>query len=631
MSSQSIDDNIVDGVDIDKLVLEVKADPERINDPSLSDDVIIALQKKFNPYTIIPEVTATPGSHKLAVCSHTNLKENYLQRLNMTALVGFMFQMSEEWEVPKEVRCWIPKSAPKDTLEPMDPTVLLAELAGITTYAEAMSTANNLKKVCDEKLLTEEHTPSLVEQSVAANEAVAATTYGVLHMLSKLGKRASDRLRDAATLAAKFPASREVVTKHPLPPPPSQLEIPAEVGKGIITNFLQHWLQFDPAIHVRAGNVTKNSVKKSGVVMSVAADDSSRLALDAIKVKTAGLDTETMRHYTTLTSDTRTRSAVSHIIRECDDNVITAMQVVLTNPVAWRSYILPPVALDVIIPPQDTFHRFRYYLEVNYEEIRTITEALYPERADLDWTLAIWEIIEGRSEAEAQEKFTQWCERHQDEVISDIRALDIGKWTMLADFKKNRDRIDFYNKHTSVLKKIMDRHGEDKKMGQELMRNRIIQGKAKNIQEAGPDAVGLATYMQQNAGGRSGLDKVISTEQMRRLEAANGNIHMAKELEQLDANREMLTRLKDIQRGRPLDTNEQTEFDMLTRQIKLGEEALTVPDGALQVDVFTHDAKSGTMKKSHIYTKAEDEDELRSRYREAEQSGAQAGISHQKE
>ena len=44
---------------------------------------------------------------------------------------------------------------------------------------------------------------------------------------------------------------------------------------------------------------------------------------------------------------------------------------------------------------------------------------------------------------------------------------------MLADFKENRKKIEFYNRNTEVLKRILDRHADDKKLGSELMKNRI--------------------------------------------------------------------------------------------------------------------------------------------------------------
>ena len=65
-------------------------------------------------------------------------------------------------------------------------------------------------------------------------------------------------------------------------------------------------------------------------------------------------------------------------------------------------------------------------------------------------------------------------------------------WTVLADYKKNRENIDFYNRHTEVLKRIMDQHEQDKKLGKDLMNKRVKKAKSKNIEEMGKDAEILA-------------------------------------------------------------------------------------------------------------------------------------------
>lgn len=111
--------------------------------------------------------------------------------------------------------------------------------------------------------------------------------------------------------------------------------------------------------------------------------------------------------------------------------------------------------------------------------------------------IALWDFFEGTPQ-EVDTAFEKHCQRYQDETPSSIKALEFGGWTVLADFKKNRKKIQIYNKHTEVLKRILDRYAEDKRIGAELMRNRVRQVKAKNIAEMGLDDPGLTQYRREN-------------------------------------------------------------------------------------------------------------------------------------
>ncbi|NBQ43939.1 MAG: hypothetical protein EBU23_16115, partial [Mycobacteriaceae bacterium] len=243
-----------------------------------------------------------------------------------------------------------------------------------------------------------------------------------------------------------------------------------------------------------------------------------------------------------ISADPRAKSALLALLREPD--VADAAAAALADEASREAFLhyLGPVAADSaarpaaeVVPPQDTFHRWAYYTEVNYEELRTVTEALYPERPDLDWAIALWDVFEGDAKA-VDAAFDKHCQRYQDEVPSAIKALEFGGWSLLGDFKENRKKIQFYNSHTDILKRILDRHADDKRIGAELMRNRVRQAKAKNIAEAGPDAAGLVAYKRNQAEkgqalGSKGAEKVISPEEMRRLEKAGGSVKAAQELE----------------------------------------------------------------------------------------------------
>ena len=95
----------------------------------------------------------------------------------------------------------------------------------------------------------------------------------------------------------------------------------------------------------------------------------------------------------------------------------------------------------------------------------------------------------------------------------DIKMLEFGGWTPMADFAANREKIEFYNKNTGIVQKILERHAEDAKMGKDMVKNRVKQAKAKNIREQGPDHPDLKNYTEnagpnmQAMGAVKGLDK----------------------------------------------------------------------------------------------------------------------------
>jgi hypothetical protein len=181
--------------------------------------------------------------------------------------------------------------------------------------------------------------------------------------------------------------------------------------------------------------------------------------------------------------------------------------------------------------------------------------------------------------------------------------IDLGGWSFLGAFKKNREKIEFYNKNTSILKSILDRHTEDKKLGEDLMQKRVKKEKAKNIAKYGPDAPGLATYKAT----RKGVPQTtISAEEMKRLEAARGDLKAARELEVIDQNKAKLRQLDDIKAYRPLSSQEQTDYKRAEEAIKHAEEMLEVPDNSIQVDVFQHDTRTGKFTKSKFYSLADD-------------------------
>lgn len=629
---------MTDEKDFEILLKEVLEDPSLILNADITPEQVLKIQKHLNPYGRIAGGPQNPDKKKVLVCSYTNLREDYLRRFIMTGMISFLFQLQDEWEVPIEKRRWTPSSQ-SDENEVADLDKISESLTSLTEVVNNAQTAKkevaelkkeieNLKAKKAEHDLLETADDTLQkqieekEQQLSRSaETEAALLYVSTYTLNKLGKYASTHLRATAQNGMKYPEIKNILKSNPLPPPPSQLEIPPAMAKDIIKNFLQSWFKFDPSIHVRSAH-SASAIEKSieeilvnDTAVQVDSKDPEHLTLSAVKARAVKPKSEHKAAVNMITSSDRNYNSVVHLLR--DDDLLNSALAAFSEPDVFKHYLLPlddkssaHHALENI-PPQDTFHRFNYYTEVNYEKIKTVTEAIYPEKSDLDWALGVWDVIEG-SDVEIDTAFEDFCKKYQDEVPSAIKALDFGAWSLLADYSKNRSKVEIYNKNTDILKRILDRHADDKRIGAELMRNRVRQVKAKNIAEEGPDAAGLIQY-KKNVSENSqdlvskGAERVISPEEMKRLEKAQGNIKAAQELELLDQCEETIRLLgPKVNRTK----NEEEEFNKAVEMIPKIKEMLAVPDDAIQVDVFTNDT-TGNFKKSHFYTKAEEPDHLK--------------------
>ena len=145
-----------------------------------------------------------------------------------------------------------------------------------------------------------------------------------------------------------------------------------------------------------------------------------------------------------------------------------------------------------IIPPNDTYGRFQYYYEVNYEELREAVHYLYNEKPDIEVALNIYETFNSLDEC------NEYINKNKDKVITNILTLTNYKWNLLGPFKQNRERITFYNENTQVLENILKQQEDDAKMGKKLLDERIRKTKIKNVKEYGKSDPAVAKYLKEN-------------------------------------------------------------------------------------------------------------------------------------
>lgn len=144
----------------------------------------------------------------------------------------------------------------------------------------------------------------------------------------------------------------------------------------------------------------------------------------------------------------------------------------------------------VLIPPADTFLRWQRYEDTHYEEIRQATEDIYGLKSDVEFAVVPLEVSCANSEKEALEHGREYKRMHRDEFDATVHTMKFNQWSLMAAWEKNRERTEFYNKDTEVLRHILKQHKEDEKMGKHMMKQRGEKMKKKDLAANGPDAPG---------------------------------------------------------------------------------------------------------------------------------------------
>jgi hypothetical protein len=544
---------------------------------------------------------------KLAAISYTNITEVYARRYLMTGLIGFLFQVLHEWEVPLKTRQIVLDPAPVknnltlntiiNTLEPV------LELAKSAREKEQKSVA--LKMESNEASLlgdNAKNVDNMNRDAAALDDDVAKAMFVITRKLADVGKEAAYNYKTVYDNCKKYPGAaaelaelrKSAPVDEYLPSDINTIELPKAAAKGIIEEFVQNYFEFDPSEHVRSAK-NKFTINDFGMQ----ADDPVAPTVDLLKSRPV-IRPEHEDICYQIESSPRFKAALVTILQEMQcENTIFVMQ----NANIFRTYLYPVQDNPALqhVPPADTFHRYEYYMDVNYEKIRNITEALYPERACFETQIAIWDTFHGKTEKECADAFDMHCQKNKNQFRHPVISVNFGQWTALGSFKGNREKINYYSNATDILKKIEDRAASDKKLGTELLQKRVEKAKAANIATDGPDDVGLGDYRNNIVTTKStvqslGAKKFIDPVTMRKLESSAGDQTAAADIKVLaDIDAEIEKYL-----NRELTPFETFKLNELKAQRNRTVDTMDVPDNAEQIDIFSTDAK-GEFSRRKIY------------------------------
>jgi hypothetical protein len=233
----------------------------------------------------------------------------------------------------------------------------------------------------------------------------------------------------------------------------------------VIKEFLEDMFQYDPDVHVKPGYVPNPDDKSRRVVKSAAA----RRAIQR-----------------------RGLTNVDFKLKMSGQDINKAAAAAESKDAATEDSSAPDGVLEML-PPKDTFFRFRNYLEVNYEAMLRATNDLYAEKPDLDTAINPYAWFNTVEEADA------FIDKHRNEVIASVMKAHSGKWNLFGDYKCVIDSVRFFNDKTVVLEEIFKQQEEDAKLGVDLMKKRIVRKKQDNVRENGPDDEAFLKWKKENS------------------------------------------------------------------------------------------------------------------------------------
>ena len=138
-----------------------------------------------------------------------------------------------------------------------------------------------------------------------------------------------------------------------------------------------------------------------------------------------------------------------------------------------RDQALHDVVRD-LIPPADMFHRFNVYFDKHYEQIQDAVRDLYHEKPDFDVSIFPYKVVrdtinEKGEKVTAEDQVKNFRYEHERDINFGINDVNFGAWTMIAPYKQNRDRVDYFGQNMAVFEEMFKMNAAGKVLAKEMM------------------------------------------------------------------------------------------------------------------------------------------------------------------
>jgi len=419
---------------------------QQLKDEDLAElppDEILNMKKKLNPYGRTIE-----GSDKYLNFSITQIHHDYWRNFIISAMIGFLNRMNDEWKVPEGVPVTPVYEYLKDPSKVETPKLVLEK-----AYQPTIDDYEFNRKWMAKRVIVKE----FLEEMFQFNPDE--------HVRSGYRPNSAD------------------TTRKPINTPAGQLAV-------------EHHKRTDAEFRNRES--LRQKIQESAKPSADTNDQPKQYKKIKKIIKCKNGKTKTIFTKVPIKSNDqhsneRPSNDQHSNDQQSDDQPSDDQQA--SMPVDKQNLKDSTIANTVreMLPPHDLFGRFKMYMTSNYEELRDFVRDAYCLKPELELAINPYSVHDTLEEAETFKK------KHRNEVIAEIFTAHFGKWNFFDSFKEQREHTNFYNDNTIILEEMMKQLEADERLGQDLMKKRVEKVKAKNVIQTGPDAESFKKWREQNA------------------------------------------------------------------------------------------------------------------------------------
>lgn len=462
--------------DVNKLLDDILSNPDKPVD-KMTKEQIVEMQKKINLYGVV-----IPSEEAWANISIVNFRENYMRKLCVTSLIAYLFRLSAEYFKTERENTPCPTA--------------LYDAFGVNKA--------NLT-------LEQQQTLDAKYRAIVSSEICSFLQYNFNYDPDRHLKSAYKENMDDPERVGKFEQWRERMrTEAPMPSYTDRASSKLEKLKASGLSEAQLLLLDDYVQDVT--NSTDEVIAQCNNTCTLATSllHKASTSLDAFTKSNPFADLmiardlyEQLNARTSLTQTEQTmKDLVSSYMLADPNSMLDSVDLQsiftgLSTKLASLQQDLAPYNKKLVdgagtwVPPVDVFHHFDRFLTNHYEQLRECVNILYCEKPDIEFAVQFY----GKSHSTHQEAL-QAVASIRDRVTTAVYSISNEGWFLLGPFKQNRERVEFYNKNTEILKRMMEQAESDSRLGADLMKKRVVRKKEQNIIECGPEDPGLVKYQE---------------------------------------------------------------------------------------------------------------------------------------
>lgn len=320
-----------------------------------------------------------------------------------------------------------------------------------------------------------------------------------------------------------------------------RVKLMTTTARGLIIRFLDRHLEYNPDLHVRKAT-QDNKVDGKSRPAEIERICKNNETVDRISKK---LSSQPEKMFTYMRENLlATRTYMNETLEALKPIINTLSSIKGNHPevgdahgimlkkytqIKMRNNELAKIALPLAEadslamwkrnPPVDVFHQFNRYFINHFEQCSDVVASLYHERPDIEFAVIFYDCHD--TEADAR----NYRVAHESEFRADVFSIENSGVTLLGPYRENRDKLDYYNKNTEILRLMHSQIESDHHLGKDIMEKQLKKKKAENIRENGPDAPGLMEYSRAtNVMQDLGVKKILSPEEQQEISKAQTTI-----------------------------------------------------------------------------------------------------------